>query len=135
MCCLLLIDDDPTILLALGAVMDSWGCEVIKAGSVAESFEFAQPQVEGIVADYRLQNGETGLMAIRAVWEKLGRVVPSIIITGDTAVGRLVELEASELTVRHKPIMPKELWKVLADKLSDRCAAFRTIPRGMGNLV
>lgn len=72
---------------------------------------------DGIVADYRLRDGDSGMEAIRAVAEVLGRQPPSMIITGDTEPLRLDELRKAGVPVMHKPVQPQRMKTMLASLL------------------
>jgi two-component system, sensor histidine kinase len=130
MCRILVVDDDPAVLTGLQMLIGTWGCEVVTAASTEEAVKQVGEGVDAVVADYRLRGTDTGLAAVHAIYERMGHSVPAVIITGDTAAQRLQQLRDSGLPVRHKPIMPKELWGVLADQLAGSCEEFR---RGVAN--
>ncbi|MGC4059350.1 MAG: hybrid sensor histidine kinase/response regulator [Aquabacterium sp.] len=110
----LLIDDDETVRAAMADLLATWGCwcETAPSGEealmVLDSFE---PDV--VLADYRLRSYRTGLQALQAVRDRLGREVPAAIITGDTAAERLQEAHASGLALLHKPVPAERLQAVL----------------------
>jgi len=91
----LLIDDEEQVRLAMEGMLMAWDCTVMLASSGAEAVqqlkEFEQnPDV--IISDFRLREDETGGEAIKRVREYCGSDVPAIIITGDIAPDRLLEL-------------------------------------------
>jgi len=110
----LLIDDDETVRAAMCDLLATWGCWCEAAASDEDALrilERFEPDV--ILADYRLRSHRTGLQAVQAVRERMGRVVPSAIITGDTAPERLREAHASGLPLLHKPVPADSLQSVL----------------------
>jgi len=64
---------------------------------------------DGIIADYRLRENQTGLEAIQAVHREYGEHIPALIVTGDIAVERLREVNSSSFQVLHKPVAPLKL--------------------------
>ncbi|WP_448189198.1 ATP-binding response regulator [Azospirillum sp. sgz301742] len=114
----LVIDDDAIVLMGLVAMMNSWGQRTLSANSREEAV--GQLQAEGvvpdlIVADYRLRDGETGLDVIAGVWRHIGREIPAILLTGDTAPSVLREAHARGLRLLHKPIVPPDLKRAVEE--------------------
>jgi len=113
----LIVDDDTLLCKAMQAIFEGWGCEVITA-SGGDQAVARTAQVEripdAIIADYRLREGHTGLMAIRQVQEACGRAIPAIVLTGDTAPERIREVQQSGYLIAHKPVMPHRLKEILA---------------------
>lgn len=70
-----------------------------------------------IVADYSLENGDTGLTAIRALRERAGREVPAVMVTAhrDASVNR--GCAALGVPILAKPIRPAELTEILGQLL------------------
>ena len=113
----LVVDDDPDILLAMREVLLRWGCIVRTAASPGEAVSLIDAddfRPEMIVADYRLREGRTGSEAVARIRERLGRSIPAAILTGDTAPERLREVDASGLLLLHKPVQPARLRAALA---------------------
>jgi signal transduction histidine kinase/ActR/RegA family two-component response regulator len=110
----LLIDDDETVRGAMADLLATWGCRCETAPSGEEALALLdsfEPDV--VLADYRLRSYRTGLQALEAVRERLGREIPAAIITGDTAAERLREAHASGLALLHKPVPAERLQAVL----------------------
>ncbi|MGO4762452.1 ATP-binding protein [Cupriavidus sp. 2KB_3] len=107
----MLVDDDPQILAALGDLLAFWG-HTVYAGATVEAVCAAHQRarivgpapVDLILADFRLAAQVTGRQAIAWLREYLDTEVPGLIVTGDTAPDRLKALHASGLRVLHKPI-------------------------------
>ncbi|HYD70703.1 hybrid sensor histidine kinase/response regulator, partial [Azospirillum sp.] len=117
---IVLIDDEPVVLSSLRALLMGWGYEVVAATSAAEAVALLQawPKPPSIIlADYRLREGHTGTEAIRDLCQLYHQVIPSIIITGDTAPERLREAEASGISVLHKPVTPPVLLNALTETI------------------
>ncbi|PWC31475.1 hypothetical protein TSO352_30770 [Azospirillum sp. TSO35-2] len=117
----LIIDDDPIVLTGLVAMMANWGQRTLAATSCNDAVD--QMESSGVVpdlilADYRLQAGETGLAAIDRVWGHAGWEVPAILLTGDTAPAVLRSAHARRLRLLHKPILPPELKRAIEETWS-----------------
>lgn len=111
----LAVDNDREVLLALAALLKSWGCRVAACGSRASALAGAEaPEV--IVADYHLDDG-LGVGLIGELREKWGPV-PALVVTADRseAVGEMVA--AAGLDMLAKPIKPAKLRALLAHLVS-----------------
>lgn len=107
----IVIDDDPLVLLALSCIFEQWGYGVTMAGSEEEAVGRLPPDgaLDLIVADYRLRNGRVGTDAIRGIRTACGNKIPSILLTGETGTECAIEAEALEAQVLHKPVTPHDL--------------------------
>jgi signal transduction histidine kinase len=81
----------------------------------AEAMVVGVAPVDLIIADYRLEDGATGLDAIKALCAHVGRSVPALIVTGDTSPSRIKEATASGYRILHKPITGEELHEAIVE--------------------
>ncbi len=88
-CVTLCIDNEPAVLDSMSALLEGWGCHVIRAAGLDEAVSLAtslkQATREGpdvILADYHLDDC-TGLQAIDQIRAAVGWDVPALIITAD----------------------------------------------------
>jgi signal transduction histidine kinase/CheY-like chemotaxis protein len=117
---LMVVEDDAIVRLGLEATLEALGHTVLGAQSVAEAVVLVRRQPpDAILADYRLQEGATGLQAIRAIHAELGRAIPATILTGDTAAERLAEAKAGGFRLLHKPVAMLDLQGAVADMLRE----------------
>lgn len=81
---ILVIDDDPSALEAMGLVLDHWGCRPILADSLRSAVDSAERRVppDFIVADFHLGT-ESGLDAIAGVRAACQRPVSAVVVTAD----------------------------------------------------
>ena len=84
------VEDDPPLLAVLAMILEDHGWTVIAAPDTDAALHMLdgdprQPHV--ILTDYRLRDAKLGSAAIAAIRAKLGRLVPAIILTGDTGTG------------------------------------------------
>ena len=108
----LIIDDESDILDGMMHVLSSHGCLPVSALSAEDAIDSLTSQdivPSIIVADYRLQDGKTGDMAIELVREEFNSDIPAIIVTGDTSADRLIEATNSGFRLLNKPVQPTEL--------------------------
>ena len=73
-----------------------------------------------VIADYRLDNGETGVAAIDLVRERFGRGVPAIVVTGSSMTGHDKEALEHDFHLLIKPVLPNKLRAMIAFKLGRR---------------
>ncbi len=124
----LVLDDDGTILDAMQTLLTGWGMQVCAAGSSEEALaklhagEAGQHLPDVMIIDYRLRDNATGIEAVETLRERLGRPVPAIFITGDTAPDRLRQAQASGYPLLHKPVRPARLRAALRQLLKTDAA-------------
>ncbi|MHB1083561.1 MAG: ATP-binding response regulator [Thiobacillus sp.] len=107
--CIVVIDDDAAVRESTRIALDSWGCETIVAPSLdAALVQLTDSAPDGIIADYRLGGGRTGIEAIHVLHNRYG-ARPGIIISGDVAAAPLRDLQESGLQLLHKPVAPARL--------------------------
>jgi two-component system, sensor histidine kinase len=113
----LVVDDDPEILVGTQALLTGWGCDVVAASGLSE----LMPQLavlhrvpSVIISDYRLRGRETGLQLVEQLRSEYNDEIPAILVTGDTAPDRLQEAQVSGLLLLHKPVTPAQLRHALA---------------------
>jgi len=116
----LVIDDDAAIRTAMSELLAAWQCECRTAESEEEALALLSAFTPALIlADYRLRGHRTGQEALDAIRQRLGRHVPAIIITGDTAADRLRTAHASGTALLHKPVVPQELQAAIDALLRD----------------
>lgn len=118
---LLVIDDEFLVLKSIAMTLEAFGHSVVTASSTREALErLAQgEEPEAVIADYRLRDGDTGLIAIAAIRGALGEKIPAMILTGDTAPDRISEIHGSGVRVLHKPVSVHDLLGALDRLLQD----------------
>lgn len=111
----LVVDDDDTVRSAMQALLQELGMQVVLAGGTAEARHAARrwrPDV--LLVDFRLRGDDSGL-ATAAALRALHPQLPVILITGDTAPGRLREAADGGLLLLHKPVAVDVLRQALSD--------------------
>ena len=116
--CVLVVDDEETVLRAMRALLEEMSCEVITAattGSALRAIEAEAPDL--LIVDFRLPCPNGGLGTIAAARAQLP-TLPSLLITGDTAPDRLREAHAAGIPVLHKPVSADVLRQAMARLLA-----------------
>jgi signal transduction histidine kinase/ActR/RegA family two-component response regulator len=119
---ILVIDDEPTIVEALDAILRRWGCEPLGASSAAEAIGLLRGGrvPSAIVVDAQLADGDTGVAAVASVRAALGQAVPVIMVTGDTDPARIREAADIGFPLLHKPLSPMRLRAALSTCIETR---------------
>lgn len=116
----LIVDDEKLIRSSTRLLLEKLGCKCTEAIDTPSTKKVIAEQMPDLVlADYRLGNGDTGIIAIEAVHELSD--VPAVLITGDTAPNLLTSIQASGLRILHKPLSFEGLHAelILAQKIKD----------------
>ncbi len=120
------IDDDPLVLRAIGGLLRSWHYRVVTAASDHAALSCLAEHRQSpdlIVCDYHLSEGATGIDAIGRLRNSVP--IPAILISGDAACARLDEVRALGCHVLLKPVSSRALRAVLKQAFKKRVAAVR----------
>jgi Na+/proline symporter/signal transduction histidine kinase len=121
----LCIDNEPTILDGMAALLSGWGCRAITAASLADALaalDAAPVPPDVVIVDYHLDDGD-GLAAVAALRRRLGESLPAILITADRTPEVRAAAAAAGVTLLNKPLKPAMLRALLARVGADRAAA------------
>lgn len=116
----LLIDNDAAILQGMQLLLAGWGCVPVIASNRAQALAaLMESEPDIILADYQLDNDETGIEVIQALCVQAGRAIPAALVTADRSpeVGALVQEGGWELLT--KPVRPARL-RALVGHLAKR---------------
>ena len=111
----LLIEDDAAARTAVAGLLESWGCTVY-AGSTAMAAMAVHERHSDwdvIVSDYRLGDGDNGLLAIERLRAFAGRDIPACLMSGDTDGTVMQAAKVANLSLLHKPVRPAKLRSLL----------------------
>lgn len=114
-CHAIVIDDEEDILIGMSSLLGKWGCRVTTAASGNEALSKLEsiPDLELVIADFRLRENESGLGVIQRIRVLYGSDLPAILITGDTAPERLQQAALADVEVLHKPVDPDTLRRLV----------------------
>jgi CheY-like chemotaxis protein len=111
----LLIEDNDNAREAVKGLLESWGCTVLVACSLAEAQKHlanaAVPDV--ILSDFHLGSTENGIQCIQTLREMAGQIIPACLISGDTHDDFLKSVVEADLPLLHKPVRPAKLRNML----------------------
>lgn len=106
----LVIDDEPEALQAMSLLFDDWQCLIEVAENDQEAMTSISKKVPDIIlCDYRLQENITGIELVKNLRKALSRDIPAIILTGDTDISVLKQIQKEGMLMLSKPVSPKEL--------------------------
>lgn len=110
---LLVIEDNPMICKMYDMLLTRRGCTVQCAASTAQVIDVLDQGFvpDAIISDYCLGGDDTGLAALHVLFARLGRKVPTVIITGEDGIA------AGGLPVLRKPVLPQQLEEVVTEML------------------
>ena len=113
----LCVDNEASILIGMEQVLSSWGCTVITALSTSQALQNladANVQPSVILANYHLNQDQTGTAAIARIKQVYECQIPAICITADRTeeVAKVVSDENALLL--NKPLKPAALRATLS---------------------
>jgi two-component system, sensor histidine kinase len=121
-----LIDDNAQSLEATASSLAGFGCHVLPAVSGRHAVKCLQAQdlmPHLVISDYRLEDGETGLDAIRKVVdsqrERFGADfrIPAMVLSGDTAPTQIDIVQRAGFPLLLKPVSVDGLYRAANEQL------------------
>ncbi|GAA0785280.1 PAS domain-containing hybrid sensor histidine kinase/response regulator [Marinobacterium sediminicola] len=105
----LVLDNDPAILISMQALLGGWGCDVLLAHNLSEAKEACAENPDLVLADYHLEDHDTGL-ELRAWLNDSGfESVPMVMLTADRSDETRKAFRAQGVQVLNKPVKPGKL--------------------------
>jgi signal transduction histidine kinase len=126
---IVVVEDEPAVRAGLDVLLNGWGAEIASFESVAAARAWAAARDPAVVkpdlliVDYRLEDGLTGVDAIKALRLRFGEAVPAILITGSTMTGHDREAHEQNFHLLIKPVVPNKLRAMIAFKLQVKAEA------------
>lgn len=126
---IVVVEDEPAVRSGIEVLLQGWGAEVASFDSVAEASAWAgrsdpaQVKPDLLIADYRLENGRSGIDAIVALRERFGAGLPAIVVTGSTMSSLDKEAQERHFHLLIKPVVPNKLRAMIAFKLGVKAGA------------
>lgn len=115
----LVIDNEKAIQSGMRTLLSGWGCEVAVAGDYAEAVKlFATGERPDIIlADYHLNDGETGDRVVERLRGHFGFAIPEVMISADRGEPLKTRLAADGIPLLNKPVKPAQLRALLRTML------------------
>lgn len=119
--CVLVVDNDASVLKAMQALLTGWNCRVLPASSRGQAVAIAGRQRPDLVLlDYHLDAGVTGLVVLAALRDMLGQQVPAVVITADHSEAVRSAVAAAGCHLLQKPLKPLALRALMSRLLPSR---------------
>jgi signal transduction histidine kinase len=114
------VDDDPSGLEAISALLAAWHCQVVSLRSgleVATWLASAEPP-DAIIADYHLGDDTNGLAQIQEIRRHFGNDLPAMLVTSDRDPAIRASAKELGLPMLNKPVQPAKLRALLSHLIS-----------------
>lgn len=107
----LLVEDERSVRDATRMLLAVEGYQVTGVATLAEALEHVAKanEIDLLVTDYHLANGETGTAVISALRESRGAELKAVLITGDTSIAVKELPRDPRIRIASKPIQADEL--------------------------
>lgn len=111
----LVVENDPEMRRGYEMILhDALGMVVRATGGTAEALAtMGDDPPDVILADYHLENGDTGIRAIRALRRAAGRTIPAVMVTAHRDPQIAKSCTAMRVHLMEKPVRPPELAEIL----------------------
>ncbi|HET9644019.1 MAG TPA: hybrid sensor histidine kinase/response regulator [Burkholderiaceae bacterium] len=122
----IVVEDDVAVRSGLEVLLKSWGATVICFESVGSCASWARlpdpdkPRPALVIADYRLDSGQTGIEAIDELRRQFGASLPAIVVTGSMMSNQEQHAHEHDFHLLMKPVVPNKLRAMIGFKLGMR---------------
>ncbi|MDO6694591.1 NahK/ErcS family hybrid sensor histidine kinase/response regulator [Aliiglaciecola sp. 3_MG-2023] len=120
---ILIIDNDMEICSGMETLLQGWGCEVTSVQTLAQLQDHNWLRAlapELIIADFHLDNGETGFDALKITEHVLGKSVPVIMITANYTNELRQQVREKGYSLLNKPVKPHKMKLAISNLLSNK---------------
>nr|HET7860070.1 ATP-binding protein [Caldimonas sp.] len=122
---IVVVEDEPAVRQGLEVLLASWGATIVSLENLAATQAWADAADAAappalVIADYRLEEGATGVAAIAAVRRRFGASVPAIVVTGSAMSSHEKDALEHDFHLLIKPVLPNKLRAMIAFKLAPR---------------
>lgn len=107
----LVVDDDAAVLSSTSSLLRSWGCEISMAASFSQVEQFLRDgsMWDFIISDYQLGGDKDGTDVIALVRQHHNKLIPCILISGNTSQTVSKAANAVGYHLLRKPVKPSKL--------------------------
>lgn len=103
-----IIDNDNEVLTAMRVLLESWDCEVFSCQRIEDAIDLPfEPQI--MLADYQLDNDETGIEAMQSLQRRFSKSIPGVLITADPREATEELAKDTGFYFLRKPLKPAAL--------------------------
>ena len=117
----LIVDDEPAVLNAICRLLNVAGFRVSTARSLSEAVRLAREHddIELLITDYHLANGELGTDVIEVVRGSVGPRLRAVLLSGDTSSALREIMRDDAIRLASKPVRAEELLGLLGSLSQD----------------
>lgn len=119
---ILIVDNEGSITHSMADLLVEWGatphCALSKSSALSE-IKYSNKLPRVVLADYHLEQGETGIEVIEEIHEQYNRLIPGVIISADRSKKLKQECERLGYYLLNKPLKPAKLRALLNHILSE----------------
>ncbi|WP_246624627.1 NahK/ErcS family hybrid sensor histidine kinase/response regulator [Oceanobacter mangrovi] len=122
----LVLDNEASICHAMEVLLSSWGFEVLAVQSYEELLlcrDELEAGIDLILADYHLDDGETGIDAVALMRSDLGLEAPVLMITANYTNSLKQEVREQGYRLMNKPVRPAKLKAMIHHMLQQAVVA------------
>ncbi len=113
-----IIENDKAITAGMITLLRQWGCEPKAVRNFSEASDLAGgPAPDIILADYHLDNGETGLKSVRLLRNVFGEALPAIVMTADRTPDVAEAVADARCELMLKTVKPAEMRSLIVQLL------------------
>ncbi len=117
----LIVDDERAVADATCLLLELEGYEVVVASSEREALKRVSASLPDlIVSDFHLRGGETGVGVVTSVRNCIGRAIPVVFVTGDTAKAALADSKIDNAVLLNKPVRADDLIAAVREGIAAR---------------
>jgi two-component system, sensor histidine kinase len=118
----LVIDNEPSILTGMDALLSAWDCRTCVATSGDEALRLLPSLLNApdiVIADYHLDDGALGVSELDRISRACGKELPCIILTANRSKEVQEIARQHRCRVLNKPVKPAQLRSLMIQMLSD----------------
>lgn len=115
---ILVVDNEPDILLSMRALLEQWQCQVFTASDFVSALGCLKNQpADLILADLHLDAGLNGLQVIAQLRQYYDSEIPAVLITADHSDEQAALRKQLQVPVLNKPVRPSKLRAIISQRL------------------
>lgn len=114
----LVVDDEPSVLLTYQMILEQQGYQVSAVGSSVEARELVEraPHIDLLLCDLSLEQRHTGFEVIEAAHQRHPEL-PAVLLTGYASADIAAQAESRGVRVLFKPIDIQEFLSTISEML------------------
>ncbi len=113
-----IVENDKSVAAGMITLLRQWGCETKAVRNFSEASDLTGgPAPDIVLADYHLDNGETGLKSVRLMRRVFGAKLPVIVLTADRTRDVAAAAQEARCEFMLKPVKPAELRSLMVHLL------------------